>query len=99
MNEYFIPILAAGALTAAALGFVSVANAAPSGPSHVEDTVQTLEAAGYHVILNRTGAAPLSACSITSVQPRQTYSTVDSRGGSAPTETVLAKTVYVDLAC
>jgi hypothetical protein len=99
MNEYFIPVLAAGALTAAALGFVSVANAAPSGPSHVQDTVQTLEAAGYHVILNRIGAAPLSACSITSVQPGQTYSTVDSRGGSSPTETVLAKTVYVDVAC
>ena len=99
MNKYIVPALAAGAMAAAALGFSSVASAAPIGPSHVEDTVKALEHDGYNVILNRIGTAPLSACSIRSVQPGQTFSTVDSRGGSSPTETVLSKTVHVNLAC
>jgi hypothetical protein len=99
MNKYFIPMFAAGAIMAAALGLASVANAAPSGPSRAEETVKALEADGYHVIVNRTGAAPLSACSIRSVQPGRTYSTVDSRGGSSPAVTVVSKTVHVDLLC
>lgn len=99
MRKYLIPAFAAGAMAAATFGLVDIATAAPNGPSQVEDTVRTLEASGYNVIVNRTGAAPLSACSITSVQPGQTYSTVDSRGGSSPGETVLSKTVRVNVAC
>jgi hypothetical protein len=99
MNRYAISAVTAAALTAATLGFTAVAQAAPSGPSNAQDTVKTLEAAGYNVILNRTGAAPLSECAITSVQPGQTFSTVDSRGGGSPVETVLSKTVRVDVTC
>ncbi len=99
MNKYLTPVFAAGAVTAATLSFACVASAAPSGPSRVQDTVKALEADGYQVILNRTGAEPLSACSITSVQPGQAYSTVDSRGGSSPAVTVVSKTVRVDLLC
>jgi len=46
--------------TALASGFVAlaaIANAAPTGPSQVDDTVRSLEAEGYNVIVNRTGAA------------------------------------------
>ncbi|MET0456577.1 MAG: hypothetical protein ABW137_32480 [Mycobacterium sp.] len=99
MNKYFFGALAAGAMTAATLGFAGAANAESTGPTYVQDTVRTLEAGGYNVILNRTGAAPLSACTITSVQTGPTFSTVDSRGGGSPAETVLAKTVHIDLAC
>jgi hypothetical protein len=77
----------------------AVANAAPSGPSSVDQTVQTLESSGYHVILNRTGAAPLSECSVSAVRPGQTHSTDDSRGGSSINTTITSKTVYVDVAC
>jgi hypothetical protein len=92
-------IFAAAIVTAATLASAGVANAAPSGPSRAEDVVRTLEASGYHVIVNRVGTGQLSTCSVRSVQPGQTYSTMDSRGGSSPALTVLAKTMHVDLAC
>ena len=88
--------------TALASGFVAlaaVATAAPTGPSQVDDTVRSLESEGYHVIVNRTGAAPLSQCSVSAVRPGQTHSTTDSRGGSSLNTTVTSQTVYVDVAC
>jgi hypothetical protein len=88
--------------TALASGFVAlaaVANAAPTGPSQVDDTVRSLEAEGYNVIVNRTGAAPLSQCSVSSVRPGQTHQTTDSRGGSSLNTTVTSQTVYVDVTC
>jgi hypothetical protein len=88
--------------TALASGFVAlaaVANAAPTGPSQVDDTVRSLEAEGYNVIVNRTGAAPLSQCSVSAVRPGQTHSTTDSRGGGSINTTVTSQTVYLDIAC
>ena len=99
MNRYAITGIIAGAMTAAVLGLAGGANAAPSGPSKVDDTVRTLQASGYHVIVNRSGAAPLASCTVESIRPGQTFSTVDSRGGGSPNETVLSKTVLVDVAC
>jgi hypothetical protein len=99
MKNYTIATLAAGAMTAAVLGLSGIATAAPSGPSQVDDTVRTLQSSGYDVIVNRTGAAPLSSCTVSSVRQGPTHSTVDSRGGGSPKETILAKTVYIDIAC
>jgi hypothetical protein len=99
MKKYAIAAVAAGAMTAAVLGLAGVATAAPTGPSKVDDTVRTLESSGYHVILKRSGAAPLASCTVTSVRPGQTFSTIDSRGGGSPNETILSKTVLVDVAC
>lgn len=84
---------------AAALGSAGVANAAPSGPSRVEDTLRALEADGYQVIVNRVGNEQLSLCTVESVHPGRAFSTLDSRGGSSPAVTVISKTVYVDLSC
>ncbi|MFY1621407.1 hypothetical protein [Micromonospora sp. WMMD736] len=75
------------------------AGAAPTGPSTVDETVRTLEASGYNVILNRTGAAPLADCTVSEVRPGHTHSTTDSRGGSSLTTTVTSDTVYVDVTC
>jgi hypothetical protein len=99
MKKYTLSALVAGAMTAAVLGLAGVASAAPTGPSKVDDTVRTLESSGYNVIINRSGAAPLASCSVTAVRPGHTFSTVDSRGGGSPNETILAKTVLVDVAC
>ena len=88
--------------TALASGFVAlaaVATAAPTGPSQVDQTVRTLEASGYNVIVNRTGAAPLSQCTVSAVRPGQTHQPTDSRGGSSINTTMTSKTVYVDVAC
>ena len=97
--KLFLTTAFATAAVAAALGSAAVATAAPSGPSRVEDTVRTLEADGYHVIVNRVGTGQLSSCTVESVHPGQTYSTMDSRGGSSPALTVISKTVHVDLVC
>jgi hypothetical protein len=99
VKYYFAAAFVSAAVMAAAVGSVGVANAAPSGPSRAEDVVQTLQADGYNVIVNRVGTGQLSSCIVRSVQPGQTYSTMDSRGGSSPAVTVFAKTMHVDLAC
>jgi len=82
--KYVIGVgLAASTMAISALTFVD-AVAAPTGSSDVDDTVRTLEADGYHVIVNRAGATPLSGCTVTAVRPE------------AP---IVADTVYVDVAC
>jgi hypothetical protein len=99
MKSHLTAGLIAAGLTSASLALSGIASAAPTGPSEVEQTVKTLEASGYNVVLNRTGSQPLSSCSVQSVRPGQTHKTFDSRGSSTPSETVVAETVYVDLTC
>ena len=94
--------LAAGTLASAALVLAGSASAAPSGPSSVDATLSQLRAQGYAVILNRTGTAQMSQCTVTEVRPGQTFSRTDSGAPGARNElatTVTAKTVYVSVAC
>jgi len=99
MKKYVIAGVAGTVFTAAMVELAVVALAAPTGPTLVERTVKSLEADGYNVIINRTGSAPLASCTLQSVRPGQTHRTVDSRGGSSPSETIVSQTVYVDVAC
>jgi hypothetical protein len=95
-------MIATGAMALAALGMAGVANAAPSGPVTASETVSSLQADGFHVILNKVGTAPLDACSVSSVRPGQTFARTDSGApgaGSSIVTTVTSKTVYVDVAC
>ena len=102
MKRFFFTTLTAGALASAALGLAGTANAAPSGPSSVDQTVSQLQADGYQVIVNKVGTAPLSNCTTSAVRPGQTYSRTDSGAPGAQDDivtTVTDKTVYVDVAC
>jgi hypothetical protein len=99
MKKYALTALTTGALASATLAFAGAAAAAPTGPSNVNETVRTLEASGYNVIVNKTGAAPLADCTVSAVRPGQTHSTTDSRGGGSLNTTVTSQTVYVDVAC
>ncbi len=99
MKTYVVVSLTATTIAASAVALAATANAAPSGPSTVDQTVRTLEASGYNVIVNRSGAAPLSQCTVNAVRPGQTHSTTDSRGGSSLNTTVTSKTVYLDVTC
>jgi hypothetical protein len=99
MKTYVTIGFTATAVAASAIALATVANAAPSGPSTVDQTVRTLEASGYHVILNRSGGAQLSQCTVNAVRPGQTHETTDSRGGGSLNTTVTSKTVYVDVTC
>ena len=93
-----VPLAVATALTTGAVALAGSAAAAPTGPS-VEDTVRSLESSGYNVVVNRTGAAPLSQCTVSAVRPGQTHETTDSRDGGSLNTTVVSETVYVDVAC
>ncbi|MBU9763483.1 hypothetical protein FR943_06455 [Mycobacterium sp. TNTM28] len=97
MKSYIVATIAAGTLTAGSL-LVGVAAAAPTAQS-AEQTVKSLQTSGYHVIVNRTGAAPLSDCTVLGVRQGQTHATHDSRGGSSINTTVISQTIYVDVAC
>ena len=99
MIKILAAALTAGGMTAVTLGLANMASAAPTGPSQVEQTMRTLEASGYNVIVNRSGSAPLDSCTVSAVRQGQEHNTVDSRGGSSPTTTVLSKTVYLDVSC
>jgi hypothetical protein len=99
MKSYVIIGITATTMASAAMALAAAAAAAPTGPSQVDDTVRTLEASGYNVIINRSGAALLSQCTVNAVRPGQTHSTTDSRGGSSINTTITSKTVYVDVAC
>ncbi len=99
MKNYVAIGFTASALASATVALAGVAAAAPTGPSEVDQTVRTLEASGYNVVINRTGAAPLSECTVSAVRPGQTHSTSDSRGGSSINTTITSQTVYVDVAC
>ena len=99
MKSYVTVSLTTTTLAASAVAFAAVANAAPSGPSTVDQTIRTLEGSGYNVIINRSGAAPLSQCTVGAVRPGQTHSTTDSRGDDSLSTTITSKTVYVDVTC
>ena len=67
---------------------------------HAQDTVNALQAEGYHVIVNRLGSAPLDQSTVIAVRPGQTYSRTDSGvagAGNSLVTTVTDKTVYVDV--
>lgn len=99
MKKHLLMMLTTAVLGVIPLIYISEATAAPAASSSVEDTVTELTGAGFHVIVNRTGAAPLVQCTVTAVRPGQMYSTNDSRGGGSIATTVTSKTVYIDASC
>ena len=98
MKHVILVGITATTLATSALTLVGAAAAAPTGPSEVDDTVRTLEASGYHVIVNRTGGASLSNCSVTQVRPGVTHQITDTRGSDIK-RLIISETVYVDVAC
>ena len=102
MKHVLLPAMVAGSIAGVALGSASAAYAAPTGPVSASETVNALQARGLHVILIKTGTAPLDECAVTSVRPGQTFTRTDSGApgaGSSVVTTVTAKTVYVDVDC
>ncbi|CAN5143864.1 hypothetical protein BH09ACT8_BH09ACT8_08550 [soil metagenome] len=102
MNTTMIATLVAGGLTAATLAFAGPALAAPTGPGTVQGTVNSLQAQGYKVIVNKLGASPPAQCTVSALRPGQTYSRTDSGlpgAGKTISTTVTDKTVYLDVTC
>jgi hypothetical protein len=100
MKKFTVATLAASGLAAAILGLAVPADAAPTGPGNAQDTVNALEAQGYHVIVNWFGSTALDQATVVAVRPGQTYSRSDSGAPGAGNDlntTVTDKTVYVDV--
>ena len=99
MKKYLLMMLTTGAVAVIPLIYISEATAAPTASPSVDDTVTELTRAGLHVIVNRTGTAPLAQCAVTAVRQGQAFSTRDSRGGDPIVTTVISQVVYVDASC
>jgi hypothetical protein len=78
MKGFVFAIAATAGLAVATLGSASPSVAAPSGVGTAQDTVNSLVAGGYTVILKRVGNAPLDECTISAVQPGHTSSGADN---------------------
>lgn len=92
----------AAGLAALIIGLAGAAGAAPSDSPSAQDTVTHLEAAGYAVILNKVGQAPLDQCTVTAIRPGQEVRqrvTDSTDSGSRSVEKVVHKTIFVDASC
>jgi len=99
MKKLAIITLTAAGICAATIGLAAPASAAPSGSGSVQDTVDSLQANGYKVIINKTGAAPLDQCTVTSIRPGQKVAQPTTRDGGDVVQHVLYTTVYMDVRC
>ena len=99
MKKFAIATGAAGALAAAALGMAGAAAAAPSGPSSVADTVTSLQADGYKVIVTRLSGGESSKCSVAAIRPGQQIKQQVPTGGGDTAQQVVSSTAYIDVRC
>lgn len=98
MNKISFAAALAGGAAAAVIGLAAPAQAAPSGPGNAQQTISSLQAQGYKVVVNRVGNTPLDKATVVSVRKGQTYSHTD-RGtpGDNLETTIDGKTVYVEV--
>jgi hypothetical protein len=102
MRKVTFATIATAGLAAATVGLASPASAAPTDVGNAQDTINSLQAQGYTVVVHKVGNAPLSQCSVSAVKPGHTRTRTDSGVPGAQndfTETVVAKTVNVFLSC
>lgn len=72
MKRLVFAIVTTSGLAAAAVGSASPAVTAPSGVGTAQDTVNSLQAGGYTVVLKQVGNAPLDRCTVSAVGPDHT---------------------------
>jgi hypothetical protein len=78
MKSFTFALVTTAGLATATLGSASPAVAAPSGVGTAQDTVNSLQAGGYTVILKKVGDAPLDKCTVSVLQPDHTSSPTDT---------------------
>ncbi|CAN5316074.1 hypothetical protein BH11ACT6_BH11ACT6_41700 [soil metagenome] len=72
MKRIGFATLTASAFAAGFVGLAAPAMAAPSGALGAEDTISSLEAEGYDVIVNRLSETPIDQANVVSVGRGQT---------------------------
>jgi hypothetical protein len=102
MRKVTFATIATAGLAGVTFGLASPASAAPTDTGTAQDTISSLQAQGYTVIVNKTGNAPLSRCTVSAVKPGHSLSRTDSGAPGAMddlTTTVVSKTINVYLSC
>lgn len=87
------------ALSAAILVGPGAVSAAPSGARSVTDTVSSLEAQGFKVIVNKVGHAPLDQCTVGNIRQGQDVTELKQNKRHQTVERVKYTTVYIDATC
>ncbi|ORB62791.1 hypothetical protein BST47_22640 [Mycolicibacterium tusciae] len=87
------------ALSAASVVSPAAASGAPSGPRSVTDTVASLEAQGFKVIVNKVGHAPLDQCTVGGVRQGQVVTELKRNRRDQTVKRVKYTTVYIDANC
>jgi hypothetical protein len=67
MNKFAFSTAVTGMIVAAAVGWCSAAQAAPTGDASAGDTIRSLQGQGYNVQINGSVTAPLTQCLVTGV--------------------------------
>jgi hypothetical protein len=93
-------IATVGTLAAAMLAWADTAAADPAdfnnGFGNAQDTINTLKAQGYNVVLNGAPIYPLSGCKVTGVEGLRD---TNSKPGGDRIDQTQFDTVYVDISC
>lgn len=97
MKKFGFATLAMSALAAGFVGLAAPAMAAPAGAGSAQDTIKSLEAEGYDVIVNRLSTAPLHEAKVVSVGPGQSFSHSVTGAGNKLYGPVGRSTVYVNV--
>jgi hypothetical protein len=96
LNTFAISVAWVGTLAVSTLWSAGPAGAAPSGFGNAQETVDSLKAQGYNVVLNGAAVYPLSSCKVIGVEGLNN-SNINSAG--ARIDTTHFDTVYVDISC
>lgn len=96
MKNFTAASIIGSALVAATIGLATPALAAPSGSGNAQETISSLQAQGYKVIVKNTGSLPLGQANVVSVRQGDDTKQIIRRGGDT-FEKVLYTTVYVDV--
>lgn len=93
-------------VTTAAIGValtpMGVATADPARPGNAYQTIGELESAGYNVVVDRVGSAPLGECIVTNVRnPQQVTQTIPVGEGKwrEYITVVVSQSITVSLNC
>jgi hypothetical protein len=96
LKTFAISVACVGTLAVSTLLSAGPAGAAPSGFSNAQETVDSLRAQGYNVVLNGATVFPLSSCKVVGVEGLNN-SNINSAG--ARIDPAHFDTVYVDISC
>jgi hypothetical protein len=97
MKKFTFATIAAAGLAAVTIGLSTPADAAPSGPESAQDVINSLQAKGYRVILNKLSDAPLDQATVVDIRPGRTVTERVTGSGGNLVDKVLYTLIYVDV--